>query len=326
MLAVCAVATPALGDDITSKKAAVDQQIDALSSQLAAHRQSEQALRNEIDGVTARIRTLEANVGDVSLQLSTLEQDLALHRERLAKLNKLFKLQSGRLILLKRQYEVAVQRLDRRLVSIYVGGEPSMLEFVFGATSIDDVLDKVDYMSRIARAGPRDRPRGREREGRDGAARGSGRRRCGGRCAGAAHVITARAAQVRETRSALVSARDSLSATKQQKLVALSELSEKERAEASEIDALRASSAQLGAQIRAAQARSSSGSEQRRDAVVGRPRLAGLGPGHEPVRLALGPHARGHRHRRRATARRSTPPPPARSSTAAGRAATGTSS
>ena len=77
LLAVCAVATPAFGDDIVEKKRAIDERIEALSSTLATQRASEQALRDEIDVVTTRIRTLEANVGDVSLQLSTLEQDLA---------------------------------------------------------------------------------------------------------------------------------------------------------------------------------------------------------------------------------------------------------
>ena len=252
---LCTVATPALGDDIVGQKREVDQQIEALSARLAAERQSEAALRNEIDGVTARIRRLEASVGDVSLQLSTLEQDLALHRERLAKLTKLYKLQSNRLGDLRKQYQVAVDRLDRRLVSIYVAGEPSLLEFVFGATSIDDALDKIDYMGRIAREDRRiaievanakramQRARVRTRQVRL-------------KVAGAAQVITARAAQVRETRSALVGARDSLADSKEHKLIALSELSEQEQAEASEIDALQASSAVLGAQIRAAQASS----------------------------------------------------------------------
>ena len=104
---------PALADDITDKKSAVDQKINALSSQLAAHRRARRRCASEIDGVTARIRTLEANVGDVSLQLSTLEKDLSLHRERLAKLNKLFKLQSTRLVVLQRQYEVAVDSARR---------------------------------------------------------------------------------------------------------------------------------------------------------------------------------------------------------------------
>ena len=147
----CARATPALGDDIIGKKPAVDHQIDSLSGQLAAHRQSEQALRNEIDGVTARIRTLEANVGDVSLQLSTLEQDLALHRERLAKLNELFSLQSAGSSLLQRSTRspsTASTGASSRSTS---AASRRLLEFVLGVASIDDVLDKVDYMGRIAR-------------------------------------------------------------------------------------------------------------------------------------------------------------------------------
>jgi murein DD-endopeptidase MepM/ murein hydrolase activator NlpD len=252
LVALCAVAAPAFADDILEQKQEVDQRIDALSSRLAEHRRQEAALRSEIDGVTARIRTLEANVGDVSLQLSTLEQDLALHRERQAKLTELYKLQTSRLISLRQQYQVAVERLDRRIVAIYVGGQPSLLEFVFGSTSIDDVLDKVDYMARIARA---DRRIAVEVANAKSAMQAARKRtkQVRRQVASAAAVITARAAQVRETRTALMSARDSLSASKEHKLVALSELSEKERQEASEIDALQASSARLAAQIRAAQ-------------------------------------------------------------------------
>jgi len=258
LFGLCVLAAPALGDDILGQKREVDQRIDVLSARLAEQRRSEDALRSEIDGVTARIRTLEASVGDVSLQLSTLEQDLALHRERLAKLTKLYRLQSNRLGGLRRQYEVAVARLDRRLVQIYVTPQPSLLEFVFGATSIDDVLDKVDYMGRIAHE---DRRIAIEVANAKQAMQRARKRTRAVRLqvAGAAHVITARAAQVRETRGALVSARDSLAASKDHKLIALSELSAQERAEASEIDGLRASSADLAARIRAAQA-SSAGS------------------------------------------------------------------
>ena len=259
LLVVCAFTAPAFADDITGKKQAVDQQIDALSNKLAAQRQSEQTLRSEIDGVTARIRTLEANVGDVSLQLSTLEKDLALHRERLAKLTKLYNLQSNRLIGLRSQYQVAVDRLDRRLVTIYMGGEPSLLEFVFGASSIDEVLDKADYMGRIARE---DRQIALEVAIAKKAMQQARKRTRAVRrqVAGAAHVITARAAQVAETRDALLDARNSLTQSKEHKLVALSTLTEQEQQAASEMDALQASSASLGAQIRAAQARAAGAS------------------------------------------------------------------
>jgi murein DD-endopeptidase MepM/ murein hydrolase activator NlpD len=253
LVVVLAVAAPALGDDIRDKKQSVDQQIASLDSRLAQHRAGERALRGEIDAVTDRIRRLEAQVGDVSLQLDSLEQDLALHRQRLEKLTQLFRLQSGRLTVLRQQYALSVKRLDRRLVDIYVSGQPSMIEFLFGARSIDDVIDSVNYLDMIGREDKRiafevalAKAQMQKARARTAAIRKT--------VAGAERIISARAAQVAETRSALVGARDSLATTRQNKEVALSALSAKERAEAEEIDSLRAVSAQLGDQIRAAQA------------------------------------------------------------------------
>src|SRR5262249_49686174 len=84
------------------------------------------------------------------------------------------------------------------------------------------------------------------------------------------------------TRDALVGAKNSLATTKQNKLVALSQLSKSEQAEASEIDALQAVSAQLAAQIRAAQA-------QDGDSAPGTPSAAGLRwPGSGPITSPFG--------------------------------------
>jgi murein DD-endopeptidase MepM/ murein hydrolase activator NlpD len=254
LLVLCAAATPALADDILEQKQEIDARIAALGSRLAEQRRAEEVLRQEIEAFTGRIRALEASVGDVTLQLSTLEQDLALHRARLAKLTKLFRFQSLRLEILRRQHRVTVDRLDRRLVAIYISGRPSMLEFIFGARSIEDVLESVQYLSLI---GQEDRRVAAE-VARSKRAMAKARARTAKlrkTVASAERVISARAAQVRETRSALVGARDSLAESKHNKLVALSDLSEQERAEAAEMDALLAQSAQLGAQIRAAQAR-----------------------------------------------------------------------
>ena len=219
-----AVAAPALADDIARAEAGRRPAIDALSSKLAEHRRQEAALRSEIDGVTARIRTLEANVGDVSLQLSTLEQDLALHRERLAKLTQLFQLQTSRLISLRAA--VPGRREAPR--------PPPRRDLRRRPAVAARVRPRLDLDRRRARQG---RLHGADRARRTGAspvevatreARDAGgtqrTKQLRRQVAGAASVITARAAQVRETRDALLSARDSLSASKEHKLVALSEL------------------------------------------------------------------------------------------------------
>jgi murein DD-endopeptidase MepM/ murein hydrolase activator NlpD len=248
-----ALTAPALGDDIGAKKQSVDAKLAALHGTLAAQQKREAGLRSEIAGVTARIRTLEAQVGDVSLRLQTLEQDLALHNQRLAKLNELFRVQTQRFNLLKRQYKLSVERLNERLVAIYESDDVSTLDVMLGSRSIEDALDLTYYLTKI---GEQDRQVAQEvarskRSVEDARLRTAKMR---ARIRGETHAIAAREAQTIETRDALVGAKGSLDSTKKQKLVALSDLSAQERAEASEIDALQQASAALAAQIRAAQA------------------------------------------------------------------------
>jgi murein DD-endopeptidase MepM/ murein hydrolase activator NlpD len=262
------VSTAARGDDIGQRKQNVDSKIAGLRGQLASQQRREAGLRGEIAGVTARIRTLEQQVGDVSLHLQTLEQDLALHNERLSKLNELFRLQTDRFNTLKQQYRLSVDRLNRRLVAIYESDDVSTLDVVLGSTSIEEAIDQVNYLTQI---GQEDQHVAQEvamsKRSVEQARRRTARLRATIR--GETRAIAARQAQTLETRNALVGAKDSLSSTKEQKLVALSDLSTEERAAASEIDALEQVSASLGAQIRAAQA-------QRQQGPSATPSSAGL--------------------------------------------------
>lgn len=256
LLLALAIATPALGDDIGHKKQAVDSKIATLHQALAAQQQRESALRDQIAGVSSRIQELETQVGDVSLRLQTLQQDLSLRRQRLTKLNQLFRLQTRRFKLLKQQYTLSVERLNDRLVAIYESPDVTTLDVVLGSRSIQEALDKTNYLTKI---GQQDRQVAQEvahskRVVQQARARTAKLRR---KIEGEARALAARANQTAEARNALVGAKDSLALTKQQELVALSDLSAHERAAASEIDALQQVSAALGAQIRAAQAGSS---------------------------------------------------------------------
>jgi murein DD-endopeptidase MepM/ murein hydrolase activator NlpD len=252
LFAALALATPALGDDVTDKRS-IDAKIDALHGHLARQEEREAALRDQISGVTTRIRSLEAQVGDVSLRLQTLEQDLALHQERLDKLTELYRLHTNRFNTLKREYALAIERRNARLVDIYESDDVSPLDVVLGASSIQEAIDKFDYLTligqhdrRIAGEVARSKRAVRTARARTAKVRGS--------VQAAAQAISVRANQAREVRNELVGARDDLAASKQEKLADLSKLSAEERADVEEIDALEAQSAELGAQIRAAQA------------------------------------------------------------------------
>ncbi len=121
-----------------------------LDDRIAAARAREASLAGQIDGLTGQIRSLEQQAGDVSMRLGSLENDLALHRRRLQRINELSRLQDEQLRFLKSQYHTAVSRLNRRLVQIYENGEPSAIEVVLGAESLNDALARLDYMSSVA--------------------------------------------------------------------------------------------------------------------------------------------------------------------------------
>ena len=233
LLSALALTTPALADD-GQRKQVVDTQLATLHTRLSVQQQQETALRAQIDGVTMRIRALEQRVGDVSLRIQTLDGDLALHRRRLAKLDALFRVQTRRFVELKKQYRLSVLRLNRRLVEIYESDTPSTIDVILGSTSIQEAFDNADYLNRIgeedrqvAQAVARSKHAVKEARQHTAALRETIRSE--------ARTIAAREREAEEERNALVGTANSLIATQQHNLIALSKLTSQEQAAAGEI-------------------------------------------------------------------------------------------
>jgi murein DD-endopeptidase MepM/ murein hydrolase activator NlpD len=253
-------AAPAGADDIVSKKQSVDARIAALQQRVARTRSREQALQSEIDAASARIRTLEQQIGDVSRRLAPLEQELRLRESRLKRLNALYLTQTQRLRLLRQEYEIALARLNARLVAIYESEEPDTLALVLSAQTFSDLLDAVDYVRRIGDEDKRIADSvGRTKRGVTLARRRTKAAR--DRVRQEARAVALRVAQARQLRDELVAGEQQLAGTREQKAESLAGLSLRERQEAGEIDALQQVSGQLAAQIRAAQAQGSSSSQ-----------------------------------------------------------------
>jgi murein DD-endopeptidase MepM/ murein hydrolase activator NlpD len=251
-LVVLVVATPAFGDDAT-KKQHIESQISSLEGKLQAQKHREQALRSQVADFTSRIRTLEGKVGDVSLRLSTMETDLALHQRRLTALNQLFAVQTKKFLFLKQQFAESVQVLNTRLVDIYESDEASTLDVFLGSSSVQDALDKVQYLNDI---GDQDRRIAQQVAVAKAAIKvqRAKTKKLRGTVQSETAVISARTAQTRDVRNQLVGATNDLSSSKQQRLQDISKLTAEQQAEAGEIDALQASSNALTARIQAAQA------------------------------------------------------------------------
>jgi len=266
-----ALAAPALaGDNYGDQKAAVDAKLAHLNSKIAVQHAQAQRLGSQIASLTSQIHTLELRVGDVSSKLSLLQHDLSLHQQRLHKLNELFHLQTVRFHTLKREYQVAIERLDLRLVNIYKQNEPTAVDVVLAARSFDDVLSTLDYLGAVARqdksiastvaAAKRQvrLARARTQKAQQGVAQET-------------RVISARTQQQALLRAQLVSSQNQLAGARSGKAQALAATKQQIQDEVAESQALQAASAQLAAKIaqseREAQGAASSGSSSSAEPV-----------------------------------------------------------
>jgi murein DD-endopeptidase MepM/ murein hydrolase activator NlpD len=254
-IAALVVATPAAGD-VYSRKHSVDARISSLHSRIADAEQHARELSAEIESVNARIHGLQARVGDVSARLATLENDLALHRRKLDKLTVLFRIETKRYLFLRREYSLALARLNARLVQVYEQGGVDTVDVILAAKNISDLIDGLEYMNQIGQADERivssvGRAKGAAREARERT------RRLRGVVVAETRAVQARTEQVRAVRDQLVASRGQLVAARSTKRVSLQNVQASEREAVAEAEALERVSASLGAQIQAAQAASS---------------------------------------------------------------------
>ena len=249
------IAAPASGD-VYSRKHSVDARLSTLHARIAAAQEQAQQLSAQIDSVNSRIHSLEGRVGDVSVRLATLESDLVLHRRKLDRLTALFRLETKRYFFLRREYSLALARLNARLVEVYEHGGVDSVDVILGASSLSDLVDGLDYVNQVGAADERIATSVGRAKGAARAAR-AGTRKLRGVVAAETRAVQARTEQVRAVREQLVSSRQELVSARSTERVSLGKVRASEREAVGEAQALEQVSASLGAQIQAAQSASS---------------------------------------------------------------------
>ena len=68
---------------------------------------------------------------------------------RLGELDTALRTNSARLTVARAQYRLAQRRIAQRLVAIYVEGEPSAVDVILGASSVRDMIDGLDAVSKV---------------------------------------------------------------------------------------------------------------------------------------------------------------------------------
>ncbi len=101
------------------------------------------AARADAEAVLAQIAELDVAVEQAveawnaaNLRLNEIQADIEQNQRHLA--------------IAKRAYRIAQKHLQERLVALYVNGEHSTLEVILGATSLDDLLNRLDSAERIS--------------------------------------------------------------------------------------------------------------------------------------------------------------------------------
>lgn len=247
-----AFAAPAAGQDATDEKAAVDARIAALQAEIDAAKQQEGVLTSQLSAVVSELEAAQSAVDVAQGSLKALEAELATEQERLERLTALLLKQTLRVKRLEAEYERAVAILEARLRAIYIEEPPDVLSFIVSASTFDDLIDNVEFLSRIS---GQDQQIARQVETAKRNAEAERRATASTRrlTEATVSVISSRTDEARAVRDQLASDRDTLATARQLKRSALVGARETREEYLHEVEGLAAQSAALAAAIRDSQ-------------------------------------------------------------------------
>lgn len=242
----------ASGQSPVEEKAAVDARIAALRAEIEEAQQQEGVLTTQLSAIVAELEEAQAAVVEAESRLDHVEAELASEQARLDELTRLLDEQTRRLVRLQAAYRRAVAILEARVRVIYMEEPPDVLSFLVSASSFGEVIDNVEFLSRIGRQDQRialEVKTAREKAAAERAATQRTRRLQ----QAAVSVIAAKAAEARSVRDRLAAGRDTLASARSLKASALGDVRHSREEYLAEVEALAAESAALADAIRQAQ-------------------------------------------------------------------------
>lgn len=109
-----------------------------LTQRLTSDKLRVQSLQGQLSGTEERLRTAQERLNGRRAELQRIRDRLEVIRDRLARLRERFRLANG--------------ALARRLVELYKSDQPDALTVVLEADGFDDLLERTDFLERIAEA------------------------------------------------------------------------------------------------------------------------------------------------------------------------------
>ena len=148
-----------------------------MQAEIAASKAQDGVLTSQLSAVVSELEDAQAAVDTAQASVSALEAELSSAQTRLDKLTELLGKQTRRLERLQAEYERAVAILEARVRAAYIDEPPDLVAFLVSASSFDELIDNVEFLSRI---GAQDQRIARQVEQRDDrGCRGAATRRYG---------------------------------------------------------------------------------------------------------------------------------------------------
>jgi murein DD-endopeptidase MepM/ murein hydrolase activator NlpD len=247
------LAAPAAGGDIYHQKRSIDERLSSLHSKIAGAHARESTLTQQMQIATAKIDSMAGDVAHAQTQLAVLRAQLEASQRDLERLTQVVAKQTKRLRSLKREYRVALTRLNHRLVDSYETPDPDAVDVILSATTMSELIDRVEYLQQIGTQDSRitkqlDTARDELHAVRE---RTRANRK---RVAAETAAVRARTAEQETVTQQLIASQQQLAAARASQHAALSATKTTERQLVEESQLLANQSAALAARIRAAQA------------------------------------------------------------------------
>ena len=142
----------ALGQSAWEQQQNLDSKIAGLQSRIASAKHKEGVLTSEITQSSSQISALQGDIGALSAKVAALESDLAAHRAKLERLEAKYEAQTEAFTRLRRDHQIALQRLESRLVELYETSDTSELDVLLQSNSLSDLIEQIDYFHTIGDA------------------------------------------------------------------------------------------------------------------------------------------------------------------------------
>ncbi len=270
----------ALGQSASEQQQSLDTKIAGLQQSIANAKHKEGVLTTQISSASSQISSLQGDISTLTAKLSALESDLAVHRARLEQLQAKYKQQTANYNRLSRDHEIALQRLEARLVQLYETADTSEIDVLLQSSSLTDLVDQIDYFNTIGEADKRLADRLAFLSERMRLARietASTKRDV----AEATAVLARKTEEQRAARDALLVRQNALATARANQQSMLASIRSQRHADEEDLTKMQAASAAIAAQIRSHSGSGSSGSGTSSSGLiwpVNGPITSGFGP------------------------------------------------